>query len=463
MLGSIPPSVSRFAYDRDAQAIGIVHLGIGAFHRAHQAMYTDRAMSAGDRDWAICGVSLRSPTVRDQLSPQAGLYSLTERAEAGEATSVIGSVRSVIVGSEDPAGVIAALALPTTRAVTLTVTEKGYHTAVGGGLATDSPDIVHDLSDASDKRSIFGFLKEGLARRRAAKLPGLTLISCDNLAENGPRLGANLAQFLDLADPALRPWFEAECSAPATMVDRIVPAMTPEQITGLEARLGFRDEAAVFTEPFSQWVIEDSFVGSRPRWDVAGAEFVTDVKPYEHAKLRMLNGAHSALAYLGLRRGHTYVHEAIADRQIGRVVSRLMLDEAAPTLPTVPGLDPLAYASALLARFANPALAHSLEQIAMDGSQKIPQRWLPVLRYHQRQGRQCPAILEALTAWILHVRAGADLIADPMAETLAEVWHQEGAQGVALGLFGPHGLFAEHWVATPADLEILRRRLNDTI
>ena len=462
LLESLPSSVGRFAYDRDAQAIGIIHLGLGAFHRAHQAIYTDRAMSAGDRDWAICGVSLRSPAVHDQMVPQECLYSLTERGEAGEATAIVGSIRSVVVGREDPAAAVAALVLPTVRIVTLTVTEKGYHTSIGGGLAADSADIAHDLSGAPDTRTIYGYLRDGLARRRAAGLPGLSIISCDNLADNGPRLAAGLAQFLDRADSSLRQWVEAECSTPATMVDRIVPATTAEQVAGVEARLGCRDEAAVLTEPFSQWIIEDKFAGPRPHWDAVGARLVADVKAYEVAKLRMLNGAHSALAYLGLRQGHTFVHEAVDDARIRPLISRLMLDEAASTLPQTPGLDPQAYARDLMERFANPCLDHRLEQIAMDGSQKIPERWLPTLRFHQREGRQCPAILTALAAWILHVRPGGHTVADPMAETLAEIWRQAGAQGVVRSFFGSNGLFAGDWEASPADIAFLELELQRT-
>jgi fructuronate reductase len=462
VLDLLPSAVGRFAYDRAAQSVGIVHLGIGAFHRAHQAIFTDLAMSAGDRDWAICGVSLRSRTVRDQLVPQGSLYSLTQRGPARSTSSIVGSVRSVLAAADDPGGVVAALADPASRIVTLTVTEKGYYGEVGGGLNLASSDIAHDLSSAPDKRTIYGFLAAGLARRRASGLAGLTLVSCDNLAENGARLAASLAQFLDRADPSLGKWFQAECATPSTMVDRIVPATTAKQIDLLETQLGCRDEAAVFTEPFSQWVIEDKFAGPRPRWEVAGAQFVSDVRPYEVAKLRMLNGAHSALAYVGLRRGHTYVHEAIADPHLGQLVIRLMLEEAAPTLPPADGLDPSAYATALLERFGNSALGHRLEQIAMDGSQKIPQRWLPVLRFHQAEGRQCPAILEALAAWILHVRSGPDHVADPLAGRLAQIWLKAGCREVARALFGAGGLFADDWTATPDDLQVLRSRLDET-
>jgi len=450
----------RFSYDREAQPIGIVHLGLGAFHRAHQAVYTDAAMDAGDRGWAICGVSLRSIAARDQLEPQGGLYTVTERDGDGERTRLMGAIRSVLVGSEDPNTVMEAIASPATRVVTLTVTEKGYHSAVGGGLDVDAPDVADDLSSGPRKRTVFGFLADGLARRRTAGLPGLTLVSCDNLSNNGPRLAENLAQFLDVVDPALRRWFEDKCSAPATMVDRIVPATTPEQVDALEARCGFRDEAAVFTEPFSQWVIEDRFAGPRPRWEAGGAQFVFDVKPYEEAKLRMLNGAHSALAYLGLQRGHTYIHQAIADPRIRPLIKRLMLIEAAPTLSPTPELHCDDYAFRLLERFANPALDHRLDQIAMDGSQKIPQRWFPTLRYHQKSGLQCPAILESLAAWLLHVRLGPPAVADPLAETLATIWRDAGNKQVATALFGRGGLFASAWTATVADLDFLQRRLT---
>lgn len=454
-LEAVPSEVGRFQYARDQQDIGIVHIGLGAFHRAHQAVYTEEAMNAGDRNWAICGVSLRSAAVREQLRPQAGLFSVTERDGASEATRIVGAVRAVLTGTDEPQAVIGALGRSTTQIVTLTVTEKGYLATADGELSTDLPDLSHDLAGGSQPRTLYGFLAAGLAVRRSVGLPGLTIVSCDNLAGNGVRLGRYLAQFLDRTDPSLRAWFDRECACPSTMVDRIVPATTEAQIDEVERRLGVRDEAAVMTEPFSQWVIEDRFAGPRPRWDLGGAQFVADVTPYEDAKLRMLNGAHSTLAYVGLQRGHTYVHEAIADLPIRDLVTRLMLSEAAPTLPHTPGLDPTRYAAQLMERFSNSALAHRLEQIAMDGSQKIPQRWFPTLSVHQREGRQCPAILEALASWVRHVQPGSRDVSDPMSDTLAEIWRQAGSGGVARALFGPAGLFASGWTATESDLAFL--------
>jgi len=447
-LGSLAPDVARPGYDRDAQAVGIVHFGLGAFHRAHQAVYTDAAMAAGDRDWAIAGLSLRSAAVRDQLAPQDGLYTVTARSSDGEAVRLIGSVTQALMASEAGEQIAVFLAAPATRIVSFTVTEKGYCRAPGGSL---------DLAAAAAE-SIYGRLQAGLALRRGAGLPGLTLLSCDNLPDNGRVLERLMGEYLDRADPALARWVAAECAFPSTMVDRIVPATTPADLDRVEQRIGLRDEGAVITEPFSQWVIEDRFAGPRPRWDVGGAEFVADVRLYETAKLRMLNGAHSALAYLGLRRGHRFVHEAIADAAIRATVERLMRDEAAPTLD--PAFDAQAYADALLARFANPALPHRLQQIAMDGSQKIPQRWLAVLAWNQRHGRQCPAILEALAAWIVHVRGDGAPVDDPLADRLAELWREAGDSGIVPALFGSDGLFAGDWQASDADRRAIEAHLG---
>ena len=452
-LAGLPASVARPEYDRTAQACGIVHFGIGAFHRAHQAWYTNAAMNAGERDWMITGVSLRSPTVAQQLNPQDGLYSLTECSAEGQATRVIGAVRRVLVASANADAVVAALAMPETRIVTFTVTEKGYCRAADGSL---DPFLAHE-------GSIYAFLEQSLRTRRDAGLPGLTLLSCDNLANNGRQLERLTRAFLDQRDLALARWVAAECTFPNAMVDRIVPATTAQDRKAVAAATGLEDDGAVMTEPFSQWVIEDKFAGPRPSWDKVGAELVTDVAPYETAKLRMLNGAHSALAYLGLERGHSYVHEAVADTNIRPLIEQLMRTEALPTVDAAPGQDLAAYADALLARFANPALNHRLIQIAMDGSQKIPQRWLETLAENQRMGRPCPSLITALAAWMRHVRgdnAGTwGPIDDPMAERLAALWNQAGAGGIADALFGENGVFAATWTASLPELRDLQEVL----
>lgn len=440
-LDRLTPGVARFAYDRAAQATGIVHFGIGAFHRAHQAWYTDLAMSGGDRDWAIAGVSLRSATVAEQLNPQDGLYSVTERSAGAPQARVVGAVRNVLVAPQDPAAVVDLLAAPATRIASFTITEKGY------GRAADS---LLDPALAGEG-SIYAFLFKGLSRRRATGLSGLTLLSCDNLADNGGQLGRLLGEYCERHDAELGKWIAAECTFPGTMVDRIVPATTPEDLAATEALLGLRDEAAVVTEPFSQWVIEDRFAAGRPGWEKFGAQLVSEVAPYETAKLRMLNGAHSALAYLGLARGHEFVHQAVADPTIRPLIERLMRQEAAESLNPAPGQDLVAYADALLARFANPSLNHRLTQIAMDGSQKIPQRWLEPLAHHQGKGASCPAILTAMAAWLKHVRGDNGPVDDPKAEAMQAAWGRAGSTGIVEGMFGQGGLMPSAWRPTPED------------
>lgn len=445
-LAGLGTEISVPAYDFAAQKAGIVHFGIGAFHRAHQAWYTDTAMNAGDRDWGIVGVSLRSGDVAAQMNPQDGLYSLSERSGDGVSTRVVGAVQQVLVASQEGASVIAALASPDTSIVSFTVTEKGYCRTADGSL---------DQQSAGG--GFYPLLAEALRQRRDAGLPGLTLLSCDNLASNGTQLQQLVSDYLRHRAPDLIGWFTAECTCPSTMVDRIVPATTDEDRADVAAALGLTDQAAVVTEPFSQWVIEDKFAGPRPRWEVGGAQFAAHVAPYETAKLRMLNGAHSALAYLGLCRGHTFVHQAIADPVLRPLIETLMRHEAATSLSPAPGQDLNAYTDVLLARFANPALSHKLIQIAMDGSQKIPQRWLETLAHHQRAGRACPSILAGLNAWLTHTTGENGSVDDPLAQTFATLWRTNSRTGVATALFGPSGHFAAFWVADPAALAIVAR------
>ena len=445
-LAELADDITRPGYDREAQAAGIVHFGIGAFHRAHQAWYTDAAMNAGERDWMITGVSLRSPGVAEQINPQDGLYTLVERSGSRRSMRIIGSIRQVLVATRELDTVVALLAAPSTYIVSFTITEKGYCRTADGAL---DPDLA--VSD-----SVYAFLIAGLARRRDAGLPGLTLMSCDNLAENGRQLERLVADYCALHDAGLGAWIAAHCAFPCSMVDRIVPATTDDDLAMVAARVGLADAAAVMTEPFSQWVIEDRFAGPRPAWDKVGAEFVQDVAPYETAKLRMLNGAHSALAYLGLERGHSYVHEAVADPAIRPLVERLMRDEALPTIAASPEQNLPAYADALLARFANPALQHRLIQIAMDGSQKIPQRWLATLAYRQTAGADCPAIRAALAAWLRHVRGDNEArwgpVEDPMAENLRAAWALDDPEHAVHAIFGATGSMAGAWQPPPSEI-----------
>ena len=430
-LPALPASVARPAYDFAAQEVGIVHFGIGAFHRAHMAWYTDRAMAAGERDWRIMGVSLRSAGVADQMNPQDGLYTISERSAAGTDVRVIGSVAGVLVAASQRAEVIAAIAAPTTHIVSFTVTEKGYCRASDGSL---------DLGLAT--AGFYPILAEAMRKRRDAGGKGLTLLSCDNLADNGRQLARLMTEYLAAQAPDLSDWFDAHGTCPATMIDRIVPATTDADRAELASILGMEDRAAVLTEPFSQWVIEDRFAGPRPRWEDVGAQIVADVAPYETAKLRMLNGAHSMLAYCGLQAGHEFVHQAVADPALCALAETLMLKEAAPTIAAAEGQDLPAYAAALLDRFANPALNHRLIQIAMDGSQKIPQRWLETLAHHQKfghqaQGQECPAIQSAIAAWIAFLADGKHPVDDPLADALIAAARSPDPM---LALFGVGGV-----------------------
>ncbi|MGE3692482.1 MAG: mannitol dehydrogenase family protein [Novosphingobium sp.] len=444
-----------FAYDRQDRGIGIVHFGMGAFHRAHLAAYTDDALSAAGGNWKVLGVSLRSAGVREQLRPQDGLYSLLVRSAAGSRARIVGSVADVLVAPEERDRLIEALAAPATHIASFTITEKGYCRAPDGSL---------DIQLADD-RSAYPYLAAAFARRREAGLPGLTLLSCDNLAGNGAQLQRLVGKYLDARAPRLRDWFENECTCPSTMVDRIAPATTDaDRAEAAELLGGLRDEAAVVTEPFSQWVIEDNFAGPRPSWEAQGAQLTSDVHVYETAKLRMLNGAHSALAYLGLQHGHEFVHQAMADTGLAPLIGRLMRQEAAPSIEAAPGQDLSAYAEALLARFANPALEHRLIQIAMDGSQKVPQRWLETLAFHQGQGRQCPAILAGIAAWLRHVRgdniATCGPVDDPLAERLAATWEAAGKYDIVEALFGSAGPMASQWRPDAADRAHIAERLG---
>lgn len=417
-LPTLPAAIARFDYDREAQKIGIVHFGIGAFHRAHQAWYTDLAMSAGDRDWAICGVSMRSTTVAEQLNPQSGLYTLTQRADGNAKTRVIGSVREVLFAPEQFEQVIERLADPSCHIASLTVTEKGYARGEGSDL---------DLRLA--RHSFYPMLSEALRRRRDVGLGGLTILSCDNLADNGRVLDRLITQWLDAELPDLVGWYESECRVPSTMIDRIVPRTRPEDLVSLEREIGVVDEGAVFTEEFSQWVVEDNFAGRRPRWEDHGVELVEDVAPFETAKLRMLNGAHSLLAYCGLQAGYRFVHEAVADPLLRDLAEKLMRDEAIPTIDATPHQDLEEYASHLMKRFADPALMHRLDQIAMDGTQKIPQRWLDTALKSTELGRPFGSIRSAFDAWIWHLVDGR-WVDDPHGEDLKRVAGDEGRAAV---------------------------------
>nr|WP_237437638.1 mannitol dehydrogenase family protein [Altericroceibacterium endophyticum] len=447
-ISRLPGGVTRPSYDR-SQPIGIVHFGIGAFHRAHQAHYTDACLEAGERGWMIAGVSLRSSTVARQMNPQGGMYTLTQRSDEEPETQVVGSVREVLVADKDQSVISDNIASPDCHIVSFTVTEKGYCRAADGSLDFDQA-----------KNGFYPLLEKALARRQAAGLPGLTLLSCDNLSGNGKQLGRLMGQWLDKHSPQVATWFREHCTTPDSMVDRIVPASTEQDLAELEERIGLRDEAGIFTESFSQWTIENSFADAHPAWDKFGVQIVPSVEPYETAKLRMLNGAHSLLAYAGLDAGYSFVHEAIADPALRAMTQRLMRDEAAPTINPGKGQDLSAYADELIRRFDNPALQHRLIQIAMDGSQKIGQRWLDTLAIQGKRDNSCPAILTALAHWLRHIRGDIRPVDDPRAQEFENVWKEAGIEGIVKAMFGSDGLLQSQWKPSEDELSTIKHALQ---
>ncbi|MFD1910926.1 mannitol dehydrogenase family protein [Halodurantibacterium flavum] len=415
---------------------GIVHLGLGAFFRAHGAIYVAQAMAASGGDWGIIGVSLQSPGTRDRLAPQGWAYTALELGPKGETPQVVTVLRDVLVAPEDPQAVLDAMAAPSVRIVSLTVTEKGYcHEPSTGRLNADHPDIRHDLQNPLPK-SAPGFLVRALQARRAAGLAPFTVLCCDNLPENGHVVQGVVLDLARLIDPGLADWIAGQGAFPSTMVDRIVPATTPADIDRLAALTGERDEAPVMHEPFRQWVVEDRFCAGRPDLGAVGVQLVADVTPYEHMKLRMLNGAHSSLAYLGYLAGHETIADTVADPVFAAFAQRLWRAEIIPALTPPPGEDLAAYAGALAERFANPAIRHRTWQIAMDGSQKLPQRILGTIAENRAAGRPVPGLTLAVAAWMRYVSGrdekGAPIeVKDPLAPRLAALWRDDPAETVA--------------------------------
>ncbi|NQV98499.1 MAG: mannitol dehydrogenase family protein [Rhodospirillales bacterium] len=461
-LAELAPSIKQPGNRVLDAGVGIVHLGIGAFHRAHQAVYTEDAMQAKGGDWRICGVSLRGTEVRDRLRPQDFLYTVIDRSDGADAVRIIGAVAEVLYGPDDPAAVISAIARQTIHVVSLTVTEKGYcHDPATGSLRRDLPDIVNDLDMAKPPRSALGYLVRGLKARMDAGAGPVNVISCDNLPDNGRLLEGLVRDFCATAAPELGNWLDAHVAFPCTMIDRIVPAATADGLALAAASLGLDDQAALLTEPFRQWVIEDKFTAPRPAWEAAGAQIVSNVAAYEAIKLRLLNASHSAIAYLGYLGGFKTVAEAIAVPAMHAFVRQLMDEEATPTLEIPPSFDVDTYKDNLVARFANPTLAHKTWQIAMDGSQKLPQRLLETLYHNIRAGKATGAVSLAVAAWMQYV-GGVDEqgqaidVSDPFAEQLAAIHTKARGDviGIVSGMLAMEPIFGAA-EAQPPGLEII--------
>jgi mannitol 2-dehydrogenase len=404
----VPPTsdavaIPRPVYDRSAMTTGIVHFGFGNFHRAHQAMYLDRLMSRGEAaDWGICGVGLLpgDARMRDAMGAQDNLYTLVLKNPDGTLDPrIIGSVHEYLFAPDDPEAVLAKLVDPRVRIVSLTVTEGGYNIdRTTNTFDASAPAIIADAANPHHPATVFGYIAEGLARRRAAGVAPFTVMSCDNLPGNGEIARQTVTAYAELVDPELAAWIDQSVSFPNGMVDRITPTTTDADRALVAERFGVADAWPVMAEPFTQWVIEDDFPLGRPSYERVGAQLVTDVRPYELIKLRLLNAGHQMLAYTGLLRGHRYAHEAMADDVVASAV-RAYMEEARTTLEPVPDVDIDGYIAELIVRFGNPAIRDTLERLATDGSDRMPKFVLPAVRANVAAGRPVPWGGTAVACW----------------------------------------------------------------
>ena len=419
-----PPRLSASIDDKPTA--GIIHLGLGAFYRAHGAIYIAEAMAHSRGDWGIIGVNLIRPDQRDLLKPQGFAYTAVELSPTSEVSQVINVLNDVLVARENPVAVLQAMASPAIKIVSLTVTEKGYcHEPSSGALNRAHSDIIHDVNHGLPKSAV-GFLVRALQMRRAAGVAPFTVLCCDNLPQNGHVVRGVVLELAHLINPGLADWIAKNGAFPSTMVDRIVPATSPEDIVKLADKSGYLDRSPVIHEPFRQWVIEDNFVNEeRPDFVAAGAQMVKDVSRFEQMKLRMLNGSHSALAYLGYLAGHETISDTVADPAFAAYVRQLWA-EIMPVVRAPQGFDLQVYAQALMERYANPKIRHRTWQIAMDGSQKLPQRLLGSLEANIATGKPVPGLSLAVAAWMYYVggidQTGQPIdVKDPMAEKLRAI------------------------------------------
>ncbi|EOG8081478.1 mannitol dehydrogenase family protein [Citrobacter sp. CK184] len=421
----LPEGVLTPRYDRQQLQTRIVHFGFGAFHRAHQALLTDRVLNAQGGDWGICEISLFSgDRLMSQLREQNHLYTVLEKGANGNQAIIVGAVKECLNAKLDSlAAIIEKFCEPQVAIVSLTITEKGYCIdPATGSLDVSNPHIIHDMQHPTEPHSAPGILVEALHRRRERGLSPFTVLSCDNIPDNGHVVKNAVLGMAEKRAAELAAWIQQHVSFPGTMVDRIVPAATEESLDEITRELGVADPCAISCEPFIQWVIEDNFVAGRPQWEVAGVQMVDDVLPWEQMKLRMLNGSHSFLAYLGYLAGFQHISDCMQDSVFREAAYRLMMNEQAPTL-RITNVDLSRYAASLIERFANPALKHRTWQIAMDGSQKLPQRMLEGIREHLTRGSDWPLLALGVAGWMRYVSGvddtGATIdIRDPLSEKI---------------------------------------------
>jgi len=456
-------------YDRSGLTTGIVHIGVGSFHRAHQAVYLDDLMAQGvAHDWAICGVGVlpQDRAMADALRAQDHLYTVMVKNPDGTRDArVIGSIVDYLFAPDDPELVVARLADPAVRIVSLTITEGGYSLDPSTGeFDPASPDVQADLDGNRQPRSAFGLIVAGLRRRRETGTPPFTVQSCDNIQSNGDVAKRAIVAFTRVFDPELAEWIGQEVAFPNSMVDRITPVTTDEDRDEIRARYGLSDRWPVVCEPFTQWVIEDHFPLGRPRWELAGAQLVPEVMPYELMKLRLLNASHQALTYFGYLIGYRYAHEALADDRIAELLRRYMDDEATPSLEPVPGIDLAAYKAKLIERFANPEIRDTLARLCAESSDRIPKWLLPVVRHDLEAGVPVPLAAAVVASWARYAEA-VDESGEPIAVVdrlasslvpLAQRQHDEPTifieNAVLFGDLAERRDFVEPYLRTLADL-----------
>jgi len=431
------------SYDRSKVKAGILHIGVGGFHRAHQAIYTEDVLASGDLRWGVIGANLRSTSMRDRLAPQDFLYTTCTRHIDLNEYRVVGALQNVLTLSQQRQEIIGLIASPSIKIITLTITEKGYCLNVSGQLNEDHPDVRHDLDNPAMPVSALGIIAAGLKQRMDNRAGPITIISCDNLSENGNATARTIGGLLVRLDRGIAHWVEDHVQFPSTMVDRIVPKTTEADIALLSAESGIEDRGLVVSEPFSQWIIEDRFAAERPEWESAGAQIVNNVSVHEQMKLLMLNATHSALAYLGLLAGHEFIHEAMQDPMLHRFADYLLETEVMPVIVSPKDFDLLQYKQSILSRFANSQIQYRTAQVASDGSQKLIQRVYPSIQNHIELGTPCQGLMLIVSAW-LRCSCNKEIageFADPGAEPIRRLSEQELPEMLPslIKNFGPAG------------------------
>jgi fructuronate reductase len=425
-LLSLPSNVERPSYDRTKIAAGIVHLSLGAFHRAHEAVYTDDVLAKQAGDWGICGIGVLASDqlLCERMMQQDMLYSVLSRNANTQKLRIVGSIKEVMLAPSATLVVINRIADQSIKILSLTITEKGYcHDPVTGQLDVNHPFIKHDIVHLEESKSAIGLIVAGLQERMRRHGRPLTLLSCDNLPGNGHKTKDIVCSFARLVDDKLAVWIEANITFPNTMVDRITPVTTQNDIEAISQDFGIDDACPVVCEEFRQWVLEDKFIAGRPAWELAGAQFVSDVYPYELAKIRLLNVSHSIFAYPAFLAGYEFVSDGARDHILARFVRKVMDQEITPTLPPVPGLDLDKYKTTVIERFANPAIKDRWERICSDGSHKLANQLLPIVRERIAAGKSYGGLAVATAAWIRYLLGNYAngqpyVVQDPMAEKL---------------------------------------------